>query len=273
MYDKNMNAKEIERLILTTYRKEIFRPFTKAVCDYHLVNDGDHICVCISGGKDSLVMAKCMQELERHGKAKIKCEYVVMDPGFSNDNINIIKDNAEKMGIPIQIINSTIFNSVEKANHKMPCYICAKMRRGFLYDHAQKMGCNKIALGHHFDDVIETTMLSLLYNGIFNTMVPIIDSENFSGMKLIRPMYLVREENIKHFINRIGIVPSSCSCPLKKENSKRAKVKEIIAELKKDNFFVEYNLFKASENVELDHIRGYIKDKKHINIYDSFDNN
>ena len=267
-----MDVVDIERKLLTTYRKEIFRPFTKAVCDYNLVKDNDVIMVCISGGKDSFALAKCMQELERHGKAKIKCYYVAMDPGYSESDINEVKNNAIKLGIPLEVYNSKIFDSVKNSGHKSPCYICAKMRRGCLYDYAKQKGCNKIALGHHFDDVIETTMLSILYNGVFNTMVPKIDSENFDGMQLIRPLYLVKEKDIENYIRRCEIIPTKCSCPLKNHDSKRLEVKKLIKTLKENNKFVDYNIFRASENVELDHIRGVIKDKKHINFNDYFDN-
>jgi len=272
-YDDNkiMDAKEIERSILTKFRKVIFRPFTKAITDYNLLEDGDVIGICISGGKDSLVMAKCMQEIERHGKKKIKCINIVMNPGYSEENLQEILKTTKAIGLEVEVVNSNIFSAVKNSGHKSPCYICAKMRRGCLYNAAQNLGCNKIALGHHFDDVIETTMLSILYNGIFNTMLPILDSQNFEGIQLIRPMYLVREQDIISFVkkNNINCVP--CKCPLKKEDSKRARVKEIIKDLKKDNELVDYNIFKSSENVQIDYIRGFIKDKAHYTNIDFFD--
>ena len=267
-----MKAKEIERSILTNYRKTIFRPVTKAVTDYNLLNDGDKVAVCISGGKDSLVMAKCMQELQRHGKKKIECVYLVMDPGYSEVNLNNILKSTKEIGLDVEIVKTDIFAAVKNSGHKSPCYICAKMRRGHLYSAAQNLGCNKIALGHHFDDVIETTILSMFYNGIFNTMLPILDSDNFPGMQLIRPMYLVRESDIINFVKRHNILCVPCNCMLKHENSKRAKVKEIIKNLKEENDLVDYNIFKASENVEVDYVRGIIKDKVKYNTKDFFDN-
>lgn len=266
-----MDAKEIERSILTKFRKSIFRPFTKAITDYNLLEDNDVIGVCISGGKDSLVMAKCMQEIERHGKKKITCKYIVMDPGYSDNHLKEILKTTQSIGLKVEVVNSNIFSAVKNSGHKSPCYICAKMRRGCLYDAAQKLGCNKIALGHHFDDVIETTILSMFYSGIFNTMLPILDSENFKGMQLIRPMYLVQEKNIISFVKKHNIKCSSCDCPLKKEDSKRAKVKEIIKELKKDNDLVDFNIFKSAENVQIDYIRGIFKDKKHYKKDEFFD--
>lgn len=266
-----MKAKEIERSILTNYRKTIFRPFTKAITDYNLLEDGDKICVCISGGKDSLVMAKCLQEIAKHGKKQIECVYMVMNPGYSAKNLEQIINSTKDIGLEVTVINSQIFEAVKNSGHKSPCYICAKMRRGCLYNAAQELGCNKIALGHHFDDVIETTILSVFYNGIFNTMLPILNSQNFPGMKLIRPMYLVRENDIINFVNRHQIVCSTCNCPLKKEDSKRAKVKEIIKELKKENELVDFNIFKSSENVEIDYVRGFVKDKIHYDHDDFFD--
>lgn len=254
-----MLAVDIQRGILTTYRKTIFRPFTKAITDYDLIEENDSICVCISGGKDSFVLAKCMQELEKHGKKHITCKYVVMNPGFSDSSMEEIKKNADILDIPITIINSNIFEAVKNANHKMPCYICAKMRRGCLYSEAKKMGCNKIALGHHFDDVIETTMMSMLHNGVFNTMLPILDSENYEGMKLIRPLYLVRENDILNFTKHYNLKFSTCNCPLKKEDSKRKEAKKIIEFLKQSNPNADLNIFKATENVDLDRIRGTIK--------------
>ena len=182
---------DIQKGILTKFRKTIYRPFTKAITDYNLVEENDSICVCISGGKDSFLLALLMRELEAHGNKKITVKYLVMNPGFSDFSLEEIKKNAEDLGIPITIVDSNIFEAVKNAGHKMPCYICAKMRRGCLYSEAKKLGCNKIALGHHFDDVIETTIMSMIHNGVFNTMLPILDSENYEGMKLIRRIHLI----------------------------------------------------------------------------------
>lgn len=271
-YDDFMNVKEIERSILTKYRKDIYRPFTKAIFDYQLLEDGDKVCVCISGGKDSFLLAKCMQEFENHGKVKIQCLFLVMDPGFSELHLKQIQDNADKLRIPIVIVKSKIFDAVNNDWHNTPCYVCAKMRRGFLYDNAQKLGCNKIALGHHFNDVIETTMLSVLYNGVFNTMLPKVKSKNFEGMQLIRPLYLVHEENILHAVNYWGISFNECSCPLKKDTSKRKEIKDLIKTMKSQNSNVEYNIFRSSENVEINSIRGYLdQNDERINYLNNFD--
>ena len=263
-----MNAKEIERSILTNFRKTIFRPFTRAITDYHLLEDGDVIAVCISGGKDSLVLAKCMQEIQRHGKKSITCKYIVMDPGYSEEYLNKVLEITKTIGIDVEVVKSQIFSAVKNSGHKSPCYICAKMRRGFLYNAAQERGCNKIALGHHFNDVIETTMLSMFYNGVYNTMMPILDSENFEGMQLIRPLYLVREKDIINFVKKNKIETIPCKCPIKQEDSKRAQVKRIIENLKEENELVDDNIFRSSENVQIDYIRGYFKDKKHYNFFD-----
>lgn len=271
-YDDFMDVKEIERSILTKYRKDIYRPFTKAIFDYQLLEDGDKVCVCISGGKDSFLLAKCMQEFEKHGKVKIHCLFLVMDPGFNELHLKQIQDNADKLGIPIHIVKSKIFDAVNNDWHNTPCYVCAKMRRGFLYDNAQKLGCNKIALGHHFNDVIETTILSVLYNGVFNTMLPKVKSKNFKGMQLIRPLYLVHEENILHAVNYWGITFNKCSCPLKKESSKRKEIKDLINIMKDHNKNVEYNIFRSSENVEINSIRGYLdNNNERINYLNNFD--
>lgn len=267
-----MDFKEVERSILTGYRKSLYRPFTKAIDDYKLLKDNDKVCVCISGGKDSFLLAKLMQEYEKHGKVSIKCEYLCMDPGYSKENLNIIKSNAKSLGIKLKVVKSNIFECVKKDGRKSPCYVCAKMRRGFLYDNAKKLGCNKIALGHHFDDAIETTMLSMLYNGRFNTMLPKLKSEHFEGMELIRPLYLIREKDIQNFMNRWNIKYSSCSCPLKSDDSKRLEVKSIINKLKETNEFVDYNIFKSSENVEIDNIRGIYKDGEKHSYLEKYEN-
>lgn len=252
---------EIQNGILTKFRKSIYRPFTKAITDYNLIEENDSICVCISGGKDSFLLAKLMQELKEHGNKKIDVKYLVMNPGFSDFSLDEIKKNADVLNLPITIVDSNIFDAVKNSNHKMPCYICAKMRRGCLYSEARKLGCNKIALGHHFDDVIETTIMSMIHNGIFNTMLPILDSENFEGMKLIRPLYLIREDDIISFTNYYKLKFSTCNCPLKKEDSKRKEAKEIIKYLNTKNENADINIFKASENVDLDRIRGTFKKK------------
>ena len=265
-----MKAKEVERSIIKTYRKDIWRQFTKAVTKYNLISNDDKIAVCISGGKDSFLLAKCMQEIKKHGKIKFDLEFIVMDPGYSKENLKKVKKNAELLEIPIRIYESNIFDSLESMNIKSPCYMCARMRRGNLYSLAQKLGCNKIALGHHFNDVIETIMLSILYNGEIVSMLPKIKSKNFDGMELIRPLYLVRESAIINWLKYNNLEFINCACPLKKDESKRAEIKELIKKLKENNKFVEYNIFKSVENVNINQIMGYIDNSKRHNYYDNF---
>ena len=188
--------KEIERSIITTYRKEIWSKFVKAVSDYKLIEENDNVMVCISGGKDSFLLAKCIQELQRHGNVKFNAHYVVMDPGYNEYNRNFILDNAKILNIPLEMFESDIFDVVANVDSKSPCYLCARMRRGYLYNHAKELGCNKIALGHHFDDVIETTLLSMFYGAEIKTMMPKLHSDNYDGIDLIRPLYLIKEASI-----------------------------------------------------------------------------
>ena len=206
--------KEIERSIIKTYRKEIWSKFTKAINDYELIKSNDKIMVCISGGKDSFLLAKCIQELHRHGKIKFEAQYVVMNPGYSEKNIKLIKENAKKLNIPIEIFDSNIFKIVEVANFKSPCYLCARMRRGHLYNKAKELGCNKIALGHHLDDVIETTLLSLFYGAEIKTMMPKLHSNNYPGIELIRPLYMVKERSIISFAKHNEITFLNCACKM-----------------------------------------------------------
>ncbi len=262
---------DIERSIIKTYRKDIWRKFTKAVTMYDLIKDGDKIAICISGGKDSFLLAKCMQELKRHGKIKFNLEFIVMNPGYSKDNLEKIKKNADLLGVPIRVFESDIFASLQNMGVKSPCYMCARMRRGYLYRYAQELGCNKIALGHHYNDVIETIMLGILYNGEMVSMLPKIKSKNFLGMELIRPLYLVRESAIINWCNYNELKFINCACPLKQEDSKRAEVKELIKKLRETNKFVEYNIFKSVENININQVMGYIKDDKRYNYYDEYE--
>lgn len=266
-----MNVKDIEKSIIKTYRKDIWREFTKAITDYNLVCEHDKIAVCISGGKDSFLLAKCMQELQRHGKVNFDLEFIVMDPGYSKDNLNKVKENAKNLDIPIKVYESTIFNSLNNMDLKSPCYMCARMRRGHLYSFAQSLGCNKIALGHHFNDVIETTLMSILYNGEFVGMRPKLKSKNFAGMELIRPLFLVRESAIINWMNYNELKFINCACPLKKEDSKRQEIKELINELRKNNPFVENNIFKSTLNVNMDQILGYIRRNNKHNYLEDYD--
>ena len=257
---------EIERSIITKFRKTIWRPFTKAVRDYELIKENDKIAVCISGGKDSILLAKCMEELKKHGKVNFDLTYIVMNPGYNDENLNKIIENAKKTGIEIQIFNSDIFDIVNKHASDSPCYLCARMRRGFLYDHAKSLGCNKIALGHHFDDVVETILLSMLYGGEYKSMMPKLKSTNFEGMELIRPLYLVREEAIISWKNYNDLDFINCACKFtEKENlkdSKRLEIKLLIKELEKKNKNVAYNIFKSSENVNIETVLATKKNGK-----------
>ena len=272
-------CEHVELSIRKKFKKKIWSKFTKAVREYELVKEGDRIAVCISGGKDSMLMAKLFQELKRHNKFNFEVKFLVMDPGYSPENRKVIEENARKMKIPIQIFESNIFESVFEIE-KSPCYICARMRRGYLYNFAQQMGCNKIALGHHYDDVIETILMGMLYSGQIQTMMPKLHSTNFEGMELIRPLYLVREDDIKawrdynelHFIQCACKFTDTCTtCNNEENQSKRIEIKNLISELKKTNRFVEGNIFKSVENVNLNTIVAYKKDGVKHNFLDTYD--
>ena len=272
-------CEHVELSIRKKFKKKIWSKFTKAVREYELVKEGDRIAVCISGGKDSMLMAKLFQELKRHNKFNFEVKFLVMDPGYSPENRKVIEENARKMKIPIQIFESNIFESVFEIE-KSPCYICARMRRGYLYNFAQQMGCNKIALGHHYDDVIETILMGMLYSAQVQTMMPKLHSTNFEGMELIRPMYLIREDDIKawrdyndlHFIQCACKFTDTCTtCNNEETQSKRMEIKKLIAELKKTNPFVEGNIFKSVENVNLDTVVGYKAKGVRHNFLDTYD--
>ena len=272
-------CEHVELSIRKKFKKKIWSKFTKAVREYELVKEGDRIAVCISGGKDSMLMAKLFQELKRHNKFNFEVKFLVMDPGYSPENRKVIEENARKMKIPIQIFESNIFESVFEIE-KSPCYICARMRRGYLYNFAQQMGCNKIALGHHYDDVIETILMGMLYSAQVQTMMPKLHSTNFEGMELIRPLYMVREDDIKawrdyndlHFIQCACKFTDTCTtCNNEENRSKRMEIKELIATLKKVNPYVEGNIFKSVENVNLDTVVAYkSKGEKH-HFLDTYD--
>jgi len=270
--------KEIERSIIKKYRRDIWSKFIRAVSDYNLIEENDKIMVCISGGKDSFLLAKCIQELQRHGKINFDVHYVVMNPGYNELNEKKIKENAEILNIPIEIFYSDIFNVVSTFDLKNACYMCAKMRRGFLYNKAQELGCNKIALGHHFNDVIETTLLSLFYGAEIKTMMPKLHSDNFEGLELIRPLYLVREEAIiswKNF-NELDFINCACrfteACDIdNRGDSKRLEMKLLVKELLKKNKDVDYNIFKALDNVNLNCILGTKKDGVYKSFLDDYD--
>ena len=269
------NYSEVEHVLITKYRKDIWRPFMKAIRDYNLVKENDHIAVCISGGKDSILLAKCLEELQKHGKLTFKLSYIVMNPGYKEETLKIIKDNLKKLNINYQIFDSDIFEVANKLDEDHPCYMCARMRRGVLYKIAKDLGCNKIALGHHFDDVIETILLSMFYGGEFKTMLPKLHSTNFLGMELIRPLYLVREENIKKFWQYNEYFFINCACRFtetnkEKNNSKRLEIKRILEKIRKDSKFIDNNIFKSTEKVNLETIISYQDKGKVVSFLDNY---
>lgn len=275
--DKNLppSSADIEKSIRKKFHKQLFSRFAKAVRDYELIQEGDKIAVCISGGKDSMLMAKLFQELQKHRKVSFELVFLVMDPGYNEVNRQMIEYNAKRLNLPITIFESDIFDAVFEIE-KSPCYLCARMRRGHLYNKAKELGCNKIALGHHYDDVIETILMGMLYGGQVQTMMPKLHSTNFEGMELIRPMYYIREEDIKHWRDYNKLHFLQCACRFTEtcttcsadgsSDSKRMEVKHMIAEMKKINPFVESNIFKSVENVNLSTIIAYKKDgvKRHF---------
>ena len=270
--------KEIERSIITTYRKEIWSKFVKSVSDYKLIEENDNVMVCISGGKDSFLLAKCIQELQRHGNVKFNAHYVVMDPGYNEYNRNFILDNAKILNIPLEMFESDIFDVVANVDSKSPCYLCARMRRGYLYNHAKELGCNKIALGHHFDDVIETTLLSMFYGAEIKTMMPKLHSDNYEGIDLIRPLYLVKESSIIAWKNYNELTFINCACRftegcslINDGTSKRKEMKELIKNLRKINPSVDANIFKAMDNVNMNCILSWHKDGVNHSFLDDYD--
>ena len=266
----NKTCLDIEESIRKKFHRSLFSKFAKAIVTYGLLQPNDKVAVCISGGKDSMLMAKLFQELKRHGKFDFELVFLVMDPGYSAKNRQQIEDNAKLLNVPITIFETDIFENVFNIENS-PCYICARMRRGNLYAKAQELGCNKIALGHHYDDVIETILMGMLYGGQVQTMMPKLNSKNFEGMELIRPMYLIREEDIKRWRDHNGLTFLQCACKFTEtytpertiSESKRQKVKELIAKLSKEDPEIEQNIFKSVENVNLCTIIEY-KDKEGI---------
>ena len=269
---------DIEQSIRKKFKKSIWCKFTKAVREYELVKEGDKIAVCISGGKDSMLMAKLFQELQRHNRFPFEVTFLVMDPGYSKENRQIIENNAKKLHIPLTIFESDIFEAVLHVE-KSPCYLCARMRRGHLYAKAKELGCNKIALGHHYDDVIETILRGMLYGAQVQTMMPKLHSTNFEGMELIRPLYLVREDDIKkwrdyndlHFLQCACKFTETCSIEGGDSSSKRMEIKHLIRELKKTNPFVEGNIFKSVENVNLSTVIAYKQNGVKHHFLESYD--
>lgn len=270
--------KEIERSIIKKYRKSIWSKFVKAVSDYELISENDRIMVCISGGKDSFLLAKCIEELIRHGKVPFEAKYVVMDPGYSDMHKRQILDTAKILNVDILMFKSDIFDSVINMKADSPCYMCARMRRGCLYNKAVELGCNKIALGHHFNDVIETTLLSMFYGSEIKTMLPKLHSDNFSGIELIRPLYLVHEEDIISWMKYNDLKFINCACRLTEDisdvdkvNSKRREIKLLIEDLRKVNPNVGLNIFKAMDNVNCDGLISYKIDNVKHSFLDDYD--
>jgi tRNA(Ile)-lysidine synthase TilS/MesJ len=278
MANKNKVVDIYEQAITTKFRPRLWSRFIHAIKEYHLIEPGDHICVCISGGKDSMLMARLFMQLEKHSDFEIKVTYLVMDPGYSDANRQLILDNLKKLSIPATIIKTDIFE-IANMQTKSPCFLCAKMRRGALYNNAKALGCNKIALGHHYDDVIETTLMNLLNAGSFQTMLPKVKSTNYEGMTLIRPMYLIRERDIIGWKNYHELQFLQCACKFTercanendKLSSQRAATKKLIKTLVKEyNPMVEKNLFKAPDNVTLDMIMGYKQKGKYYSFLNDF---
>lgn len=252
------DVKEVERSIIKTYRKEIWSNFIKAQKEFNLIEENDKIAVCISGGKDSFLLAKCMQEYKLHGPIKFDLEFILMNPGYEEKNLNLILKNAKTLNIDLHVFKYNVFEQIEDADS--PCYLCARKRRGALYGEAQKLGCNKIALGHHFNDVIETILMSLIYNGEFKTMMPKLNSTNFEGMKLIRPLYYIREKDIITWCNHNELKFIDCACIVTKKNlNKRTEMKELINILNKLYRGADINILNATKDVNLNTLISYTK--------------
>lgn len=272
-------AKDVERSIIKKFKKTIWRQFTKAINEYEMIKDGDKIAVCISGGKDSMLMAKLFQELERHGKKNFEVVFLVMNPGYNEVNYETIMNNAKILNVPITVFRTEIFDTVADITDS-PCYLCARMRRGHLYSKARELGCNKIALGHHFDDVIETIVMGMLYGAQIQTMMPKLHSTNFPGMELIRPLYLIREDDIIHWTryNDLHFIQCACrftencaSCGGTEKGSKRAEIKELIHSLEKKSPYVAKNIFRSVENVNLNTVIAYKKAGVRHHFLDHYD--
>lgn len=272
-------SQEIERSIIKKFRKSIWNRFIMGIKEYKLINEGDKIAVCISGGKDSMIMAKCMEHLQKYSDIPFEVEYLVMNPGYNDLNRKKILENAEILKIPIKMFNSQIFDVVFDIKDN-PCYLCARMRRGYLYSHARDLGCNKIALGHHFDDVIETILMGMLYGGQVQTMMPKLHSTNFEGMELIRPLYMVKEADIIAWANYNKLEFIQCACRFTENytiddnggnNSKRQEMKELINTFRKINPNIENNIFRSVENVNLDTIISYRRGDNYSHFLDNYD--
>ena len=276
--DREEKRARIEQSIIKKFRKPIWRAFTRALNTYDLIQEGDKIAVCISGGKDSMLMAKLFQELKKHGKFQFETVFLVMNPGYNADNWKIIQDNAKLLGIPLTVFESDIFDTVATIEQN-PCYLCARMRRGHLYAQAKALGCNKIALGHHFDDVIETILMGMLYSGKVETMMPKLHSKNFEGMELIRPLYMVKEADIEawrdyhqlHFIQCACRFTENCATCGGEKGSKRDEMTDLIKHFRQVSDVIEYNIFNSVHNINLRTVIGYHKDDQEYNFLDDYD--
>ena len=269
---------EIEKSIIKKYRKPIWREFVKGINEYEMIKENDKIAVCISGGKDSMLLAKLMQEIQRHGVIKFELVFLVMDPGYNEINRQKIISNAELLNIPITIFDSDIFDAVANVE-KTPCYLCARMRRGYLYSNAQRLGCNKIALGHHFDDVIETILMGMMYSGKIETMMPKLHSKNFEGMQLIRPMYMVKEADIISWKEYNDLQFIQCACRFTENctmcdngggGSKREEMKKLIKKLRLTSDVIDKNIFRSIHNINLNTVIGYHKDGVESSFLDDY---
>ena len=271
-FNERKPLEDIERSIIKTYRKHVWTKFIKAIKEYQLIQDGDRIAVAISGGKDSLLMAKLFQELKKNGKQNFEVEYIAMDPGYHPDIRKLLEENCSYLGIPVHIYEANIFQVADRIANDYPCYMCARMRRGALYGKAKELNCNKLALGHHFNDVIETTMLNLLCAGSFKTMMPKLKAQNFDGMELIRPLYLIEEKYIERFIQNSGIWPLNCACMVaaKRIGNKRYEIKALIESMKKDFDNVDISIFRAAQNVNMDGVLGWEKDGEKHSFLDEY---
>ena len=269
--------KEIERTIIKNYRKKIWQKFIRGINEFDMIQQGDKIAVCISGGKDSMLLAKCFQELKRHGKIDFELVFLVMDPGYSKKNMKKIIDNSELLNIPITVFETQIFESVDKIDDH-PCYVCARMRRGYLYKKAQSLGCNKIALGHHFDDVIETVLMGMMYGAQFQTMMPKLHSTFHEGMELIRPLYYVKEADIISWQNRNKLEFIKCACRITEKQSlsedeigsKRDEIKQLITELRKKYKNIDVNIMRSTQNVNLNTVISYTKNGESHHFLDEY---
>ncbi len=267
--------KEIEREIMTTYRKSIWRNFVKAIKEFKMINEGDKIAICISGGKDSMLLAKCMQEFQKHNEVNFETIFLVMNPGYSEENKQKIIDNANLLNVPITMFETEIFKSVDKIEDS-PCYICARMRRGYLYRKAQELGCNKIALGHHLDDVIETVLMSMIYGAQFKTMLPKLHSTSVEGMELIRPLYFVKEEDIIRWRDRNKLEFIQCACRVSERNaiddngSKRQEMKNLLKQLRSSYDKADINIYNSTKKVNLNTVISYLKDEKEHHFLDEY---